>query len=291
MARRPVHPIACLFLAGVLGFLPGGAWADPPAPAPAEPRAAESALSRVAVVGASASAGFLCLFPDHPVPVTFDRALRAVLADETPAEFSLHATPMFFTNARGIGPALLADALASKPTLLVAVDFLFWFAYGNVDAEGRWISDESQRLALFEAGLGLLEQFDGPMVVGDIPDMTPAIGLMLARSQVPEPGTLRALNARLRAWAGERPNVIVMPLGELIEGIRAGDGLTIASRSWDAQTARGFILPDNLHPSPQGQIASATIVADLLIAHVEGVDASHFNVDSARAIARLKSHE
>lgn len=287
MARRPPALVLAL-AAGALAALPILAPGDPPAPELlVEQR--ESALSRVAVVGASASAGFLCLFPDHPAPVTLDRALWSVLADETTAEFSLSATPMFFTNSREIGPALLADALATRPTLLVALDFLFWFAYGNVDANGRWITDESQRLALFDAGLRLLDRFEGPMVVGDIPDMTPAIGLMLSRSQVPQRETLAALNARLREWAGARPRVIIMPIAELIEEIRAGDGLTIGPRSWDAQTARTLILPDNLHPSPQGQIVSAIIIADLLAERLPDVEASHFNTNQTRAAARLKA--
>ncbi len=229
------------------------------------------------------------MWPDDPRPVSFDRAFGAMLADPGASRVTLHATPMFFTRSHAIGPALLDRALRENPTLLIALDYLFWFAYGDVDARGGFLADEHERDELFELGLAQLARFDGPLVVGDIPDMSPAIGLMLARRQVPEPATLERLNARLRAWAAARPEVVIVPLHDMVEQIRRGRGLRIGTRFWAPEQTATFVLPDRLHPSPDGQIASATIVCDLLTAHVDGIEASDFDTRADNAERRLKA--
>ncbi len=258
---------------------------DAPMSVPSKP------LARIAVVGASASAGFLCMYADDPRPVSFDRAIGALLADPGASSITLHATPMFFTQSHAIGPALLDRALAEEPTLLIALDYLFWFAYGDVNAHGGFLAHEHERDALFELGLAQLARFDGPMVVGDIPDMRPAVGLMLARRQVPEPETLDRLNARLRAWASERPHVVVVPLHDMVEQIRSGKGLRLGGHAWSPEQAATFVLPDRLHPSPAGQIASATIVCELLAREVEGIEPADFETDADEAERRLKASD
>jgi len=229
------------------------------------------------------------MWPDDPRPVSFDRAFGAMLADPDASRISLHATPMFFTESHAIGPELLDQALDEDPTLLIALDYLFWFAYGDVDAHGGFLADEHERDELFELGLSQLARFDGPLVVGDIPDMSPAIGLMLARRQVPKPETLERLNARLRAWAAERPAVIIVPLHDMVEQIRRGKGLRIGTRFWAPEQTATFVLSDKLHPSPDGQIATATVICDLLGEHVDAIDPSAFDTRADNAERRLKA--
>ena len=63
--------------------------------------------------------------------------------------------------------------------LVVGVDFLFWFCYG----EGSTDAGRAQR---FETGLKLLEQIPCPLVVGDIPDASSATNTgILSIAQVP----------------------------------------------------------------------------------------------------------
>ena len=51
-----------------------------------------------------------------------------------------------------------------RVSLIVAIDFLFWFGYGaGKDAEGR--------MASLEQGLDLLEGLMGPILLGDLPDV------------------------------------------------------------------------------------------------------------------------
>ncbi len=296
--------LRCRALPALLSSLAAGACAQSPptdhADAQERPRAIERqpaevwieqprVLDRVAVVGASASAGFLCLFPDHHLPVSFDRAFGAILAQPNDSEVFGFASAMFFNNAREFGPGFMDQALEREPTLLIGIDYLFWFGYGHLDHLGRPVRGEAQRLEMLEFGLQQLDRFDGPIVVGDFPDMSAAIGLMLARQQVPKPETLVALNERLQDWASERPEVIVMPLAAMVRQIGEGNGLAMGNRQWTGKQAATFVITDKLHPSPEGQIAGATIIADLLGERLEEIDPASFDLDHDRVVSRLKN--
>jgi hypothetical protein len=120
------------------------------------------------------------------------------------------------------------------------------------------VRDESQRIATLERGLALLERFDArgiPVVVGDIPDMSPAVGRMLSRAQMPEADTIGRANARIREWARERPRVAVMPLARLVEDLRSGTPFTAGRRSWSETTDGPLIQRDQLHPTFAGTVA------------------------------------
>jgi len=191
----------------------------------------------------------------------------------------------------GESPELLEEAIASDPTCLVAVDFLFWFCYGFLDAEGGRIDNESERLDLLEIGLGLLDAYGGPIVVGDLPDMSPAVGVMLSLSQLPEPETLKRANERIRAWADRRERVTVYPLSSLVEQVRSGAGVDLAGLVWTPEQARRFIQRDKLHPSVDGQLATAQIVLRLLDDRYEAVRPDDYlqNFDSVRAVLRERA--
>jgi len=268
--------------------------AAPPASASVEPGAGEVAavdpLQRLAVVGASASAGYGAFLPGAPEPVTLAKAMDAAVTDET-VRFSTHASAFFFTRPTQLGPELLEEAIASDPTCLVAVDFLFWFCYGFLDAEGGRIDNESERLDLLEIGLGLLDAYGGPIVVGDLPDMSPAVGVMLSLSQLPEPETLKRANERIRAWADRRERVTVYPLSSLVEQVRSGAGVDLAGLVWTPEQARRFIQRDKLHPSVDGQLATAQIVLRLLDDRYEAVRPDDYlqNFDSVRAVLRERA--
>lgn len=138
-------------------------------------------LARIAVMGSSASNGFgLTREVGRPVSLgdVLDQALVA------PHELVADATnSMFFMSPENVGEQLLEDTLAARPTLVVAVDYLFWFAYGYVQ--------EEQRPALFERGLANLDRVECTLLVGDLPDMSSAIGGgMLLEPQVPKAATL-----------------------------------------------------------------------------------------------------
>ena len=60
---------------------------------------------------------------------------------------------LFFVQPEAAGRYQIEQALKAKPTLLVGIDFLFWFCYGDG-------STDKDRLQRFEKGLKLLESVE-----------------------------------------------------------------------------------------------------------------------------------
>lgn len=215
---------AALLLAGALAWSPQAATDEVDSSRPQEREQRRERLPKVAIVGASASAGFGVLMEgpggDGPgmVPVRLADLLRAI-AEPSAVVLGDWSSSMFFRSPVSIGDAALARAAAAEAAALVAIDFLFWFAYGS--------GGDAMRMRLLEQGLQQLDRFEGPIVVGDIPDMSPAVGGLISASQVPSPELLAMANARVRAWAAERPRVRLLPMSELTRHAFARAGIAL----------------------------------------------------------------
>lgn len=231
--------------------------APPPAPAPA-------LFERVHIMGASASAGFGLRPPfsgDHPgrlrpLNLTQIAQAAAVCSNTVTGD----ATSFFFTNPLEIGKAQVAAVLRSspRPTIVLAADYLFWFTYGANDAQREPIRDEAQRLELLEVGLANVDHLVKagiPVVVGDIPDMSATVGIMLSRQQMPELATLERANARIHAWAAERPRVAVVPLATLVQQLNGQEPFDAGGRTWSVERDGPLIQSDRLHPTFVGSVA------------------------------------
>ncbi len=216
------------------------------------------------VIGASASAGFGVrppLPPDHPgrlQPVTLAAVADAARAGA--GTVTGDATGLFFLSPSTNGAREVDGTLAAqpRPTIVVGVDFLFWFTYGAADGDGRAIRDEKQRLAHLEAGLALADRVVKagiPLVIGDIPDMSPAVGKMLSKAQMPALDTIARANERIRAWAEERPRVAVVPLARLVAELRSGKPFEAGRRTWSESADGALIQRDQLHPTFVGSLA------------------------------------
>lgn len=230
--------------------------------------AEERVLQRVAAIGASATRGFnLTLDIEHHGAV---HSRKVALADVLDAAITDPHEPVmgvgdlfFFAGPKRSGTLQQARALGSKPTLVVAVDFLFWFGYGAVNAEGKPMAGDADRLALLEEGLKLLDKFECPVVVGDFPDMSAAVGGMLSELQMPSPEALRQLNERLHAWAKDRPKTVVVPLADVVARMQKGEEIVIGPHRWTGDGAP-LLQPDELHPTVDGTIC----LAQLLLHHL-----------------------
>lgn len=225
---------------------------------------ARTLWSRVHVIGASASAGFGVSAPVRGGPGTRPPALTlakiAELARIGDATVTGDASRLFFADPCGTGTAQVDATLEAepRPTIVLADDFLFWFSYGGLDADRKPIKDESQRLELLERGLAQLDRLlDAGLrvVVGDVPDMSDAVGRMLTPRQMPEPATLRAANERIRGWAASRPTAAVLPLAELVDDLRSRTPFTAGRREWSEGDDGPLIQGDRLHPTFAGMVA------------------------------------
>lgn len=221
----------------------------------ATPRA--TSTERVAIIGASLSHGFGAP-PGWTAAVTASRT-------RPPEHVAQHTSLFFFTHPFERGKALVSRAKAFRPTLVLAIDFLFWFGYGNLDAAGSRFTAEADRLRLLARGQSLLEEFECPVVVGDFPDMSAAIGWILAAEQVPQPETRAALNERLHAWAASRTNIVVVPLDQWIARIQTGQPIRIGELEFDGDSTARWLQGDRLHPTPHGLIALALLANDRLV--------------------------
>jgi len=260
-------------------------------PASEEAPAAPSLLQRVAVIGASASCGFgVEAETDGPfaattVPADMRTVVEAMLPET--AAVSGHCSIFFFTEPTAVGPKLMTDALATEPTMVFALDYLFWFGYGSKDAKRQQIDEEADRLALLEQGLKQLERCACPVVIGDFPNMEDAVGLMLSERQLPEPETLEKLNARIRDWATDRDNVVLVPIAELVDSMKAGREVRIGDEVWPPDAMEEVIQRDQLHPTVDGLVLMAQLALSELDAVRDDVVADHFVTQREAALRRI----
>ena len=251
--------------------------------APAELRA-PAVLQRIAVIGASMSAGFGLVGPADK-PLGFDAVLAKALL-VTPVDVVNRASLMFFMDPEQSGRSCVDKLLAEPPSLVVGLDFLFWYAYGKQ-------LGEAEHLARLDLGLAQLDRFQCPILVGDLPDMSHALEAerpMLMASQVPDAAALKAMNAHLAAWARERPRVTVVPLAGFTARMLSGDAIELRGNRWEDATER-VLQPDLLHPSLAGTIGVALLALDALDRAREDVTAEMVRWDAASLEKELRGKE
>lgn len=210
------------------------------------------APARIHVIGASVSGGFtdgpLFGAEEQGESVALYRILKAWC--EGAVKVTTHPPLemwMLFKDPPATGRKEIALAKRRRPDAVVAVDFLFWFAYGYAGVDpGR------QRPVRFEQGLALLDQLEVPLIVGDLPDMRGAATRMLRPRQIPSAEMLAKLNARLAAWAEQRGDVQVVPLSQLIRELKV-DGTSLPTAAGALRTAPSALLQaDRLHATRLG---------------------------------------
>lgn len=219
---------------------------------------AESPWARVVVIGASASGGFSL---KEPLGGTYTDQCRllpyldaAITAPHPPMKNL--ATALLFLSPEAIAAQEIAAATNNHPTLVIAVDFLFWFCYGN----GR---DDADRAARFEHGLKLLDRLPCPLVVGDIPDASSATNTgIISAAQVPSESARAAANKRLREWAKKRGNVAVVSLAKIMQAANANASIKSRHVSVPAGQSLALLQDDQLHPTPRGAAMLALEILD-----------------------------
>jgi hypothetical protein len=252
-----------------------------PAPAPpAAPPATPAVLMRPAVIGASVSSGF-GLEREAKRSLDLSDVLEELLLVKTEEPLDV-ASQWVFMDPENTAKEKAGELLAEEPSVLFGLDFLFWFAYGTR-------TTEELHLARFERGLALLDQFPCPMVIGDLPDMRRALDApvkMISPEQVPEPAILARLNARLAAWAAERPRVCVVPLASFVDRVVKGERLELHGNVWEHAADR-LLQVDHLHPTLEGTVGLALLALDALDRAREDVTPEMIRWDARVALADL----
>jgi len=236
-------------------------------------------LQRVVLIGASLTQGFgTSLAINNPesadgdlptfVPIALGDALMASMRG--PFEPAIAQGDMFFfMRPDRAGQRLASMALGREPTLLVALDFLFWFGYGN-------LAPDETRLSRFARGTQMLSAFECPIIVADFPDLSEAVGRMISPSQMPSPDELVALNDALRTWAEQRGRVRILPLADMIEDLRSGEPVSVAGATWEPDPDLPLLQEDRMHATPAGML----VVIRQLLADMVALDPTLGTVDS-----------
>ena len=138
-----------------------------------------------------------------------------------------------FLDPIRFGEEQIDQCLGHRATLVIGVDFLFWYAYGPALKNE---TERERRLQKFRLGLKQLDRLTCPLVVGDLPDMTGASRIMLNPGLIPSPPVLAALNQEFATWARGKKNVVVVPLTAWLKTLKDGKWKVPAS-------------PDHKHPA------------------------------------------
>jgi len=219
----------------------------------------QSPWQRIVMIGASATAGFTASEPlggtNTPMYALSRYVDAALTVSHRPVQNLGNA--FFFLQPELMGQQQIARALTNNPTLIVGLDFPFWFCYG----EGETDEDRLQR---FDQGLKLLETVPCPLVIGDIPDASAAVNKMLRPDQMPSLKAIASANQRLKAWAASRRQVTLVGLSEFMRNVMANRAITIRDYTLPAGQTRMLLQNDTLHPTPPGCAVLALAALDPL---------------------------
>lgn len=229
---------------------------------PATMTETDSLWTRIVMIGASASAGFTVAEPfggSNTLKYKLSYYVDAAIKPPHLLVTNL-ANAMFFLMPDGAGRMQISKALALQPTLMIGVDFPFWFCYGS----GRTVAEQLQH---FEEGLNILDAVKCPLVLGDIPNASYATNTgILSPTQVPSGEALAAANARLKEWAAHRTNVVVVPLAHFMSTVMANAELDVHGLKLPAGKSRAILQEDQLHPNARGAAVLALGILDALTA-------------------------
>jgi hypothetical protein len=191
------------------------------------------------------------------------RYLDAALSAPHPPIQNL-ANTFFFANAEAEGQKQINLALKASPSLLVGVDFLFWFCYGPAGTE-------QERAARFEKGLKMLEPVRCPLILGDVPDASAAVNGMLSPEEIPTAKAMAAANQRLKKWAADRRQTVIVPLGAFMRTVLANEAFTVHGQTIPRGRTQDLLQPDQLHPTPPGAAVLALVVLDAVQSACPGI--------------------
>jgi len=204
-----------------------------------------STLGRAAFIGASATAGYGAetAGTEGPLPVDLAVAYRATVSAPTrePLRFGDGA---FFARPGEAAREQIDALLRENPTIIFAIDWLFWSVYGPLRSGDE--DPVSERLVRVDAALAELARLDDrrvPIALGTVPRMRSAASLRIpVDAGATEPSELPAIDHAVRSWAAPRPWVHLVPLESVFEDVVV-DGV-----EWP------LLQEDDLHPTAEGLV-------------------------------------
>lgn len=222
-------------------------------------------LRRVAVTGASVTAGFGLSTPPiegdlGAYPINMKHIVEGMI-NVPHEEVAYFGDLVFFRHPDEKGGELIDKLVAYDPSLIVAIDFLFWYAYGGT---GNTPDAAQYRRDKFEQGLAHLDKLDTPIILGNLPDMRKAVGRFLSQRQIPSVETINSLNTRLREWAVGKSNVFLVNSHDIVESLMNDSKIQVFDHTWPAGSRSKLLQPDKLHPTFEGTVGISMLIAEAL---------------------------
>ncbi|MDP7008080.1 MAG: hypothetical protein QGI78_00750 [Phycisphaerales bacterium] len=220
-------------------------------------------LNRVVVTGASVSSGFGVTTPPikgdfGAYPINMKHIMEGVISSEH-EEVKFFGDLLFFKRSKANAKAYIKKIKEYKPTLIVGVDFLFWFGHGT-PPDGTDVS--TYRMEKLNFALDLLGELKVPIIIGDLPNVRSAIGKMLSANQVPSKELLLLLNKRIHEWGEAHPNVTVVDVFDLSNKLMNDEAITFLGHTWPAGSQSKLLQQDMLHTTFEGTVAASMMVAE-----------------------------
>lgn len=220
-------------------------------------------FDRIAVIGASASDGFRVgvVHTEHGITAREGEDIDDILARSIrckPSILTSLATDGYFLAPFMTCHAQIERALRAKPTLVLALDSLFWHLYGTTGVDGALFESEDDRIRSFIAALGEIDQLvqsGAVVIVGDVPDLTSAPSTMLGPAMYPKSETIARANALLREWAKQRTRVRLLAVDALMAINRREEPVAFGGIVWDPKKDGPLMQKDRLHPTFDGTVA------------------------------------
>lgn len=249
-------------------------------------------FNRVVVTGASVTSGFGVTTPPirgdlGAYPVNMKHIMEGVITSDH-NEVKFFGDLLFFKKSREHAKAYIENIKEYKPTLVVGIDFLFWFGHGTPP---KVESVSAYRMEKLNFALGLLDQLEMPIVVGDLPNVREAVGKMLSRSQVPTSETLKKMNERIHAWGEANENVTIIGVNDLWKKALSDEEIVLLDYTWPSGSRAKLLQQDMLHTTFEGTIAASLLVAEALgVACLETDPDTIKSKASASARTEAKKH-
>lgn len=235
-------------------------------PAPEAPKPEVVLFSRAVVVGFDWSEGF-GLAAELGAPGSLADVVDATLL------FEHRVTDKRTFPTTSVAPQQIRAAVEAQATLVIALDYLIPYVYAETGGE------EGRRASL-ELALRTLETVPGPLVLGDIPDLSAALTAekpILFAKQMPSAAGLKAVNDRLYEWAILHKNVSIAPVAQLYAAIKNEEAFSVRRASWPKSWLSELVQRDRMHTRLHGTIAAWLLALDGLCTARRDLDAQSFD--------------
>lgn len=256
-----------------------------------------SRLENPAIIGASASAGFgASVGPtaESAVHTDLETTLLACISTDKwlgGCDPIMLADPSFSINPEKVGDRQLQQAVASEPSIVFAIDWLFWHVFGPQNLAPDM--DDAKSLQNLDIALSKLdtlrEKTRAPLVVGDLPLLDGTRVKAINKAWIPPRDRVERLNQHIRAWASSRPGVSVYALSAVTDEQRfkTDDAEASVDEGSRPFASRALVQSDGLHPTAAGLCAMMFRTLDTL-ANDGVIERDDLVSDPSVALARLE---